>query len=274
VTSAGPGYWSSVRRVLDLSIGEMLWSRRTLFMALLVAVPIIVALAGRVMQLAGTATVRVNGADVGGAEMFGMLMWVFFVRFSVPVLGVFYGTALIADEVEDKTITYLFTRPVPRGAVLVGKYLSYLACSVLVVLPATTIVYFLVMPLGSVASTFGGFAMDLGVLALGLAAYGALFALAGALLTRPLIAGLAFVLGWEPLALLMPGYLGLFTVARYLQALIPQPAPADGTVSFLRAALRGSPSVAFSLGMLFLVVVVALGVATRAVERREYVLEQ
>ena len=40
----------------------------------------------------------------------------FYLRFSIPVLGVFYGTALIADEVEDKTITYLFTRPIPRGA--------------------------------------------------------------------------------------------------------------------------------------------------------------
>ena len=64
--------------------------------------------------------------------IFGLMVWVFFVRFSVPVLGVFYGTSLMADEVEDKTITYLFTRPIPRGAVLVGKYLAYLACTVCV----------------------------------------------------------------------------------------------------------------------------------------------
>ncbi len=59
--------------------------------------------------------------------MFGLMIWVFYLRFIVPVLGVFYGTSLMADEVEDKTITYLFTRPIPRGAVLVGKYLAYLA---------------------------------------------------------------------------------------------------------------------------------------------------
>ena len=45
-----------------------------------------------------------------------MMIWLLFVRFIVPVLGVFYGTALIADEVEDKTITYLFTRPIPAAA--------------------------------------------------------------------------------------------------------------------------------------------------------------
>jgi hypothetical protein len=63
---------------------------------------------------------------VQGPIIFGLMMWGFFIRFSVPVLGVFYGTSLIADEVEDKTITYLFTRPIPRGAILLGKYLAYL----------------------------------------------------------------------------------------------------------------------------------------------------
>ena len=50
--------------------------------------------------------------------IFGMMIWLLYIRFIVPVLGVFYGTSLIADEVDDKTITYLFTRPIParRGA--------------------------------------------------------------------------------------------------------------------------------------------------------------
>ena len=54
----------------------------------------------------------------------------------------------MADEVEDKTITYLFTRPIPRGAVLVGKYLAYLVCTSLVVLPSVMLVYFLLVPFG------------------------------------------------------------------------------------------------------------------------------
>ena len=43
------------------------------------------------------------------------------------------------------------------------------------------------------------------MLALGLAAYGALFALVGAVLKRPLVVGLVFAFGWEQVALLMPG---------------------------------------------------------------------
>ena len=51
----------------------------------------------------GVAPLRVNGVRVGGAGMFGMMIWMLFLRFIVPVLGVFYGTSLMADEVEDKT---------------------------------------------------------------------------------------------------------------------------------------------------------------------------
>ena len=80
---------------------------------------------------------------MAGPAIFGLMIWVFYLRFIVPVLGVFYGTSLIADEVEDKTITYLFTRPIPRGAVLLGKYLAYLVCTVFVVLPSVMLVYLL-----------------------------------------------------------------------------------------------------------------------------------
>ena len=135
-------------KIFDLSLGEMLWSRRTIFMALVVGGPVIMALVFRVLELAGFPALRVNGARVGGPAIFGIVIWFVYLRFIVPVLGAFYGTSLIADEVDDKTITYLFTRPIPRGAIAIGKYLSYLVCTGLVVLPSVVLVYFLVVPIG------------------------------------------------------------------------------------------------------------------------------
>src|SRR6266487_3516094 len=90
----------------------------------------------------------INGAGLNGPTLFGILIWMLFVRFVVPVLGVFYGTSLIADEVDDKTITYLFTRPIPRAAVLLGKYLAFLVCTILIVLPSVMLVFFLIIPIG------------------------------------------------------------------------------------------------------------------------------
>jgi ABC-2 type transport system permease protein len=269
-----PSFLTAAVRVFELSIGEMLWSRRTIFMALVVGGPVLLAIIARLLQASGIPALRVNGVRVGGAGIFGMMIWVLFVRFIVPVLGVFYGTALVADEVEDKTITYLFTRPIQRGAVLVGKYLAYLVCTTLVVLPSVMLVYFLMVPLNEIPGTFTLLVKDLGILAIGLAVYGALFALVGAVLKRPLVIGLVFAFGWEQIALLMPGYLKRFTLAYYVQSLVPHAMPSDGTTSLLQALFREVPSATTALFWLFFALAVSLFLATRAIERREYVLEQ
>ena len=279
-----PSFLTASLRVFDLSVGEMLWSRRTVFMALIVGLPILLAVLVRVLlalDLVSLVNVRFRGEpmEVAGATLFGFMIWLFYLRFIVPVLGVFYGTALIADEVEDRTITYLFTRPIPRGAVLMGKYLAYLACTGLVVLPSVMVVYFLLVPVrgGSLGAAFPALVMDLGLLGLGLAVYGAVFALVGAWFKRPLLSGLIFVFGWEPVIVAIPGYMKKFTVAHYLQALVPHAMPQDSVGSVLQSILQvfgPSPSVWSSLVWLAVIWVTGLALATRVVERREYVLDQ
>jgi ABC-type transport system involved in multi-copper enzyme maturation permease subunit len=265
---------NAVMRVFDLSLGEMLWSRRTIFMAVVLGVPIIIALVVRVVDIWWRAPFTVNGERVGGATLFGVLIWWVYLRFVVPALGVFYGTALIADEVEDKTITYLFTRPVPRSSILVGKYLAYLVCTTLVVLPSVMIVFFLLVPLGEIGTSFGALLTDLGLLALGLAVYGALFALVGALLQRPLIAGLVFAFGWEQIAMLMPGYVRRFTAVYYLQGLVPHTIPSEGIASLLAYAFNDTPTATTCLISLGIATLVSLVLAARTVRRKEYVLGQ
>jgi ABC-2 type transport system permease protein len=271
-----PSYATAAMRVFDLALGEMLWSRRSVFLALVVGGPVIVALVLRIIDSLNLPALRVNGVRVGGAVVFGMMIWFLYLRFIVPILGVFYGTALIADEVDDKTITYLFVRPVPRGAVLLGKYLAYLACTVLIVLPSVMIVYFLVVPIGSgsIAGSFPDLLKDLMLLALGLAAYGAVFAFIGAQLRRPLLFGLLFAFGWELVTLALPGYLKRFTVAYYVQALVPHAMPQDSAASLLQSFFREQPAAWLSVTALLLITLGFLFLGVRAVERREYVLEQ
>jgi ABC-type transport system involved in multi-copper enzyme maturation permease subunit len=267
----------SALRVFDLSLAQMLWSRRSVFLGLLVGGPVMIAAIVRVLwTLLPDSTLRINGAAVGGAAIFGIMIWLLYVRFIVPVLGVFYGTALIADEVDDKTITYLFTRPIPRGAILLGKYLAYLACTALLILPSVVLVYFLVVPLGDggIGRAFPLLLADLGMVAAGLAAYGAVFAAVGARLKRPLVIGLVFAFGWEPGVLLFPGYLKRLTVAYYLQALVPHAMPEDSSIAVLLQVFREVPGVGLSLIALAVITAGLLAVAMRAVASREYVLEQ
>jgi ABC-2 type transport system permease protein len=276
---AAPGFLTSSLRIFDLSLGEMLWSRRTIFMLLVVGAPVVIALFLRVLVALGAPIFEGsrNGQALRmtGPAIFGLMIWVFYLRFTVPVLGVFYGTSLMADEVEDKTITYLFTRPIRRGAVLVGKYLAYLGCTIFVVLPSVMLVYLLIVPMnGSLGGSFIDLVKDLTLLSLGLAVYGALFAFIGAKFKRPLLIGLVFIFGWEQAALAFPGYLKQFTVAYYLQSLVPHAMPSDNTLSMIQGIFRESPSLGASLLWLAVIWGGFLAMAAWIVERREYVLEQ
>jgi ABC-type transport system involved in multi-copper enzyme maturation permease subunit len=277
--AASPGLLSSTLRVFDLSLGQLLWSQRSLLLALLVAAP---PLLGALLRSVATAELGVRGLpygalvnDTGGAALFGGMIWIFYIRFIVPVLGVFHGTGLIADEVDDGTITYLFCRPIRRSAVLLGKYLAYLACTSLLVLPSVVLLYFLVIPIGDgdVGAAFPALVADLAVLALGLAAYGALFAWVGSRLKRPLVIGLVFTFAWEPLVLLFPGYARRLTVAYYLQALVPHAQPSDDRISLLVEFLQEPVSVGASLAALAAITFGALWAASRVVENREYIIE-
>jgi hypothetical protein len=160
--------------------------------------------------------------------------------------------------------------------VLVGKYLAYVACTILLVLPSVMLVFFLVVPTGggSVGEAFPALLMDFAMLTFGLLAYGALFAFVGARLKRPLIVGLVFVLGWEPGALLLPGYLKRLTVAYYLQALVTHEMPQDSAIAVLLQVVRETPSIGLSVTALAVVTAATLWLAARAVDRREYVLDQ
>jgi ABC-2 type transport system permease protein len=274
-THKAPGYVTSALRVFDLSVSEMLWSRRTIFMALVVGAPVFISVFLRLLDAIGAPVFQVNGVRMAGPAIFGLMIWIFYLRFTIPVLGVFYGTSLIADEVEDKTITYLFTRPIPKGAVLLGKFLAYMACTVFVVLPSVVIVYLCIVPMrGSLGGSFIDLLKDLTLLAIGLAAYGAVFAVIGARFKRPLLVGLIFIFGWEQAALAFPGYLKKFTVAYYLQALVPHAMPNDNVVSLIQGIFRENPSLPEALFWLFVILLAFLWIAAVSVERKEYVLEQ
>ncbi len=281
---AAPTFVTAALRVFDVSLGQMLWSRRTIFMALVAAGPVVLALLLRGMTASGAfdgASAAVNGRPISlnGPAIFGLMVWTFYLRFTVPVLGVFYGTALIADEVEDRTLTYLFTRPIPRGAVLAGKYLAYLVCTAVVVLPSVMLVYFLVVPIlgGSIGREFPSLAIDLALVAAGLAVYGALFALIGAWFRRPLLTGLVVVFGWEPIVTVLPGYMKYLTVAYYLQGLVPHAMPQGDSLSLLQAILTSiqTPLAPWTnIVVLAAIWAVAFAAALRVTAGREYVLEQ
>ena len=131
-----------------------------------------------------------------------------------------------------------------------------------------------ILPLSAIPGSLGALGADLGLLGLGLGVYGAVFAFVGAYFKRPLVIGLLFAFGWEQVVLALPGYLKQFTIAFYLQALVPHAMPSDGVASILQGMFRENPPVPVALAWLLAYLGVFLYLATRIVGRNEYVLDQ
>jgi hypothetical protein len=100
------------------------------------------------------------------------------------------------------------------------------------------------------------------------------FAFVGSFFKRPLVIGLVFAFGWEQVTLAIPGSLKQFTIAFYMQGLVPHAMPSDGVTSMLQGLFRENPPAWVCLAWLFAYLVGFLYLATRVVERKEYVLEQ
>jgi ABC-type transport system involved in multi-copper enzyme maturation permease subunit len=244
----------------------MVWSRRSLVIAVLLGLPVVFGVLFRAVLIARLPP------KVSGFDLYGVIVALFYVRNALPLAALFYAIALVADEVEGRTITYLFTRPVQRSAILAGKFAAYLATTLSLCLPSTVVTFLLLVTARGaqgLSAAAPHLFRDLGAIVLTLLAYGALFTLFGVVLRRPVIPGLLFLFVWELVALL-PGYLPRFTLTAYARSLIAHRPPDEGLAEVFGQALP----VDLSVGTLLVVSIVCLAAASGIFSRREYVLEQ
>jgi ABC-type transport system involved in multi-copper enzyme maturation permease subunit len=255
----------AARAVFDLSLEGMVWSRRSLLMVLLLGLPAPLALIFR------TFITRLP-PRVGAVDFYGVVIAFYYVRNALPLAALFYATALIADEVEGKTITYLLTRPIQRVGVLAGKFAAYLVTTLALALPAVVVTFFLLTTIRGwtgVGALVPELFRDMGVVVLTLVTYGAFFTLMGVLLRRPVIPGLLFLFVWELLAN-APGYLPRFTITAYLRSLIHHRPPDEGLAEIFAQVLPTALCLEAVGGM----IVVFLAGAAWIFSTREYVLDQ
>jgi len=126
-----------------------------------------------------------------------VICWMLIAQAITPLLALMFGSAVISEEVSDRTITYLFTRPVSRVSVLLGRWLANLAIvSSLLAMSSFGLIFVLSDYLGGAAYFESAWALTQTVI-LGAATYSALFAALGVLIKHPIIVGLAYVFCFE-----------------------------------------------------------------------------
>ncbi len=258
---------AAARAVFDLSLEGMVWARRTLLMGVLVALPVVVAVAYRVVQATQPAARMPPAGD-----LYAVIVAVYWIRNVLPLAALFFATSLVADEVEGRTLTYLVTRPLTRPSIFAGKFAAYVATTLTLALPAGVLTFFLLLSApgaSGVSAAASDLLRDLGAMALALVAYGALFAVLGVLLKRPVIPGLMFLYGWELLANL-PGYLPRFTLTAWLRSLVHHRPAEAGLAGLFQQVLPAGQALAVLVGASVLL----LAAGAWIFSTREYVLEQ
>ena len=204
------------------------------------------------------------------ANQYGLLTVFFVFAFVLTILSVIFCTGIIAQEVEQKTIVYLLTRPVPRWRILLIKY----GVAVIV----TTAIGWLAM-LAAALATYGPAKVgesvvlhDMLILPIGVVAYSSIFLLMGTLLNRPLILGLIFAFGWEWFVRALPGYGQYCSIMTYLRVLAPHDGP-QSMIQLLSLNTVGvdPPTRAVSWIVLVCVTLFSLAASLLIFSNREYV---
>jgi ABC-type transport system involved in multi-copper enzyme maturation permease subunit len=257
-------YADSVRRVFSVFWRLGRKARRTKAFFLFSQLPVAVAL-----------VLRLNTAVSGGASaalpyLFNNIIMFFYLQMIILMLALFYGTSVCSEEVEGKTLPYLATRPLPRSAIVLGKYAAYTAITAGMT-AFGFVVSFLILaggrPSGREVLEMLG---HLGVLMAGLAAYGSLFTLFGSSLKRSVFFGLLFSFGWENVIQYFPGSTQRLAIAHYLKSFLPPPAP--GRFAFLTFRLEPTGPW-LSLFVLASVTAGGLALAGLFFSKKEYILE-
>lgn len=151
-----------------------------------------------------------------------VLLWIYLL-FVLPLFTLAYASGAFGAEREERTLIWLLTRPLPRSAIYLAKFVGTLPWCL--------------------AFSGGGFVAlclaggEQGRVALrlywpaalaGTVAFAALFHLIGAIFRRPVVVGLVYVFFFEALVGTLPGSLKLLSLTFYTRSLMYNEAAAAG----------------------------------------------
>jgi len=232
-------------------------AKRTRVFILLALVPVLLTLLVRVIE----------PKEIGG--FFSHLLLSLYFQLLIPVLALFFGSSIVNEELDGKTLVYLTTVPVRRRAVLLGKYLAAFMLGVLLIGGGFLLCFLagFLTRLGE-PEAWAQLGVFLGTALLALFCYASLFAALGAFMKKSILVGLFFVFGWESVVQYFPGVTQKFTIVHWIKSLLPVPPDRN---SFLVFQLQPSPPLQSVLTLL-VVGALFLWLAVFIFERKEYIL--
>lgn len=214
------------------SFREMIRRKRIVSVGLLMLLPVVLAVAWRLLDTRGVISAELILANLGGMV---------YVHAMIALVSLAFGLSAIGETADEGTIIYYWTRPLSREAIYLGRLWAAQTVSGLLV-AASLVLCFLVMTVGN----FGVLSLDFLrlyvsaclVIVCGGFVYTAIFACVGTVLGRPMLPAILYAFGWESISGNAPLKLQELTVVFHLRNLMHNPAASSDSMPNLLQELR------------------------------------
>lgn len=186
----------------------------------------------------------------------------------IPLVTAFFATGLIGDEVANKTLPYIFTRPVRRFWIFLSKFSAFAVGTYALIAMAILIIFFLALsasqnPWRQLDDLF----VALGVALLAVLSFGSLFALFGVGIRFPLVAAMSYFLLWENVFGNFPAQIKRVTLIFYERSILIDYA---GRPNFIDDFLGFSVEPGVAIAVLVAATAAFLAASSWLIGRRDY----
>ena len=192
--------------ILHLTLRQLATRWRLVVISFLALLPTVLAAIGSELGSGGQSYEKdfvntvVDGLLVGGI---------------VPIVTMVLATTAFGHELEDRTLSYLMLRPLPRWQIALPKFLASIAVGGPLLVASGVVATVLGLDLGLRAASAVAFATLAGVVT-----YAAIFTWAGLLSSRALAFALVYVFLWEGLLSTFLGGVRYLSVRAYTLAIM------------------------------------------------------
>jgi ABC-type transport system involved in multi-copper enzyme maturation permease subunit len=206
------------RTLIEMSVKNVLYDRKTL---------VFFGLSLILLVIPGYWAFTYDGSGIKGLDLFVTITMQVYLQFIILYACMLFGAALFAEEEENKTLTYLTSRPVSTFELVAYKYIGFVA-SVLVLFLIPLMLNFAIIATHTSYEKTSDFLFELaqyiGLMFVAIAAWGALFMFFGVFFRKySLMVGLLYALLWETFVANFGTGIKFATVNYYIRSMAPVP---------------------------------------------------
>jgi ABC-2 type transport system permease protein len=190
--------------IIVVTLRGALGRRRTILVALLAAVPVLIAV-----------IIRLGGTTSDTEDLTAGLLDALLVTTVLPLVALVFGTGVLGSELDDGTAVYLLVKPLERWRIVLSKAVVAAGITIALVVPSTLLAGLVVG--GGRGGESIAIAFTVAVIP-GALVYSAGFVALSVVTSRALIAGLLYVFIWEGLLAGLFAGTALLSVRQYVLA--------------------------------------------------------